>query len=142
MAVKLEGLSAKELQALISEANSRMASARSEQVANARSKIDAMLKAEGLSMGDVFPARGGKVGKRAGAGVPKYRNPVNSMETWTGFGKKPKWFVAAIAKPGITADSLLIDKNAASAKKVAKTPVKKATAKKSAKKAASKKSAS
>ncbi|MGE4079451.1 MAG: H-NS family nucleoid-associated regulatory protein [Reyranella sp.] len=27
---------------------------------------------------------------------PKYRNPANRSETWTGRGLKPKWMVAAM----------------------------------------------
>lgn len=138
MAVKLEGMSAKELQALIREANSRMASARSQQISNARTKIDTMLEQEGLSFAEVYPARGGKVGKRAGAGVPKYRNPADASQTWTGFGKKPKWFVEATQKPGVSASSLLIDKDASAAPAKAAT---KATGKRASKKAASRKSA-
>ena len=28
---------------------------------------------------------------------PKYRNPANKSETWTGRGKRPRWFNAALA---------------------------------------------
>lgn len=32
--------------------------------------------------------------------APKYRNPENPDETWTGNGKMPKWLVAYIANGG------------------------------------------
>jgi DNA-binding protein H-NS len=37
--------------------------------------------------------RGGLI---EGAG-PKYRNPENSAETWSGRGPRPEWFEAALA---------------------------------------------
>lgn len=37
---------------------------------------------------------------------PKYQNP-DGDETWSGQGKKPKWFEAALAA-GITAEDMLI----------------------------------
>lgn len=149
MASTLDGMSPKELEALIAEANSRMASVKSDHIARMRAQIESQLAAEDLTVDEVFPARTRKVGKRAGAGIAKYRNPENAQQTWTGFGKKPRWFVEAIAKPGVTADSLLIDKRSAAATKApakaASKPASKTAAKKpaankpSARKAAGKK---
>ena len=130
MAMKLDGLSPRDLEALINDAQSRMAAAKSAQIDSARNKINAILKAESLQLSDVFPGRGGKPGKRKGAGIPKYRNPADHSQTWTGHGMKPKWFVTAIKKPGVTEASLLI----------AHSPAKKAPAK-AVKKAAPKKKA-
>ena len=39
-------------------------------------------------------ASGGGTGKVA----PKYRNPANPEQTWTGRGKRPRWFSEALAK--------------------------------------------
>jgi DNA-binding protein H-NS len=135
MAVKLDGLSPKELQALIAQAQSRMEAARSEHIQGVKAKIDGILKAEGLQLSDVYSARGGRRGKRPGAGVPKYRNPNDANQTWTGHGKSPAWFQAALKKSGVTAESLLIA-NSTAKKSTAKSAGKKAPAKKAAKKAA------
>lgn len=40
--------------------------------------------------------------------VPKYRNPANPEQTWTGRGKKPGWMSDALAA-GATLESLLIE---------------------------------
>jgi len=41
-------------------------------------------------------AKGGRViGKRAEV-APKYRNPDNPLETWSGRGRKPRWMIAAL----------------------------------------------
>jgi hypothetical protein len=47
--------------------------------------------------------RGGLI---EGAG-PRYRNPENPAETWSGKGKKPSWVAAALAS-GKTLESLEI----------------------------------
>jgi DNA-binding protein H-NS len=28
--------------------------------------------------------------------LPKYRHPQNSTLTWTGMGRKPKWYIKAL----------------------------------------------
>ncbi len=40
--------------------------------------------------------------------VPKYRNPANPSETWSGRGKQPRWLVAQI-KSGKSLEGFLID---------------------------------
>lgn len=100
MAFDLAGLSPSELTKLIAQANAQMAAARANEIAKAKAKIDAILSGAGLTIDDVFPRRGqarGKPGKRAGTGVPKYRNPRNAEQTWSGMGKRPRWLADALA---------------------------------------------
>jgi len=40
--------------------------------------------------------------------LPKYRNPKNTSETWSGRGKQPRWLVAAL-KAGSTINEFVID---------------------------------
>lgn len=108
MAPKLDGLSPRELAALIQEAQTQLSVSRSKHIAAVRAKIEALLKKEGLALADVYPRKAGQQAKRAGAGVAKYRNPDQPDQTWTGFGKKPAWFVAALKKRGVTEASLRI----------------------------------
>ena len=142
MAINLDSLSPAELQALIQTAEAQMESARKNQVQEVRTRIDALLKAAGLSIDEVYPRRGGKGAKGPKAAVaPKYRNPANAAQTWAGRGKRPAWFSEALKKKGVTAESMLISGSApksAPAKKVAtkaaRKVAKKAPARKSAKK--------
>lgn len=140
MAINLDSLSPAELQALIKTAEAQMESARRNKVQEVRTRIDALLKGAGLSIDEVYPRRGGKGAKGTKAPVaPKYRNPENAAQTWSGRGKRPLWFSAALKKRGVTAESMLI---AGSAPKPA--PAKKAAAKagkKVARKAPARKSA-
>ena len=129
MAIDLKALSPKELQSLITNAEAHMQEAKTTQVQEIRKKIDTLLNNAGLALADVYPTRGGKVskaGKRALV-APKYRNPEDASQTWSGRGKRPLWMVAALKRRGVTLDSLLIGGAAAGKSK--------ATAKKAAKKA-------
>jgi len=85
-------------------------------------KIVAMAKEAGLTASDINkalstgkPAKAGKVAKKgalAGKKVaPKYRNPANPEQTWTGRGVSPAW-VQALKSAG-TLDSALIAQTAA-----------------------------
>jgi DNA-binding protein H-NS len=125
MAIDLKSLSPKELQALIANANAQMKEAHGSMIQDVRKKIDALLNLSGLTMAEVYPTRGGKkaAGKKGTRSVaPKYRNPANASETWSGRGRQPVWFATAIKKRGVTAESLLIGgtPKAASTKKAAK----------------------
>ena len=97
MAVDIKNLNHNQLNDLISKAQSRQHELRKEKVAKLRDKIHALIKAEGFSFEDVFgQGRGGK-GRRAGGTVaPKYRNPADPEQTWSGRGKRPRWLVAAM----------------------------------------------
>lgn len=135
MAIDLKALSPKELQALIAGANAQMQEAHSNQVRTVREKIDAVLKSAGLTINEVYPTRGGKkAASKKGVVAPKYRNPDNTSETWSGRGRQPVWFSEALKKRGVTAESLLIGgasvRKAAPAKKAAAKKVKRAPVKK------------
>ena len=89
------------------------------------SKIVALAKDAGLTASDITkalssgkPAKVGKAPKAAKKGAlagkkvaPKYRNPANSEQTWTGRGVSPTW-VQALKAAG-TLDSALIAQPAA-----------------------------
>jgi len=58
------------------------------------SKMEEIARASGFSVSELFGGRG-KRGKVA----PKYRNPKNPSETWTGRGRRPNWMVEAGGDP-------------------------------------------
>jgi len=134
MAIDLKNLSPKELQALIAGANAQMQEAHATQVRTVREKIDGLLKSAGLNINDVYPTRGGKkaAGKKGSTGTvaPKYRDPSDPSVTWSGRGRQPVWFAAALKKRGVTAETLLIG-GAPKSAATKKAPVK--NAKRSAK---------
>jgi DNA-binding protein H-NS len=74
-------------------------------------QLKVLLSKYKLSPADVKLAMNGSGRKRsslAGKKVaPKYRNPADKRDTWTGRGRQPLWLVAAV-KSGKKLDSFLI----------------------------------
>jgi DNA-binding protein H-NS len=71
-----------------------------------KEQINKMLKEQGLSLEDVFPAAGKGRG-RAAKGEErqvKYRNPADASQTWTGAGRQPAWLKEALAAGKTLAD--------------------------------------
>lgn len=103
MAIDVGNLSEKQLKDLIRKAKGRMKNMDKEKLAKVKAKVNAVLKAEGVTFAQVYGRkRGGKTGKVAA----KYRNP-NGVETWSGRGKRPRWYLAAL-KAGKKEKDLLI----------------------------------
>ncbi|MGH8145407.1 MAG: H-NS family nucleoid-associated regulatory protein [Rhodanobacteraceae bacterium] len=104
MAIDVNALSEKQLKDLIRKARGRMKNIDKEKITKVKAKVNAILKSEGVTFAEVYGRgkRGGKVGKVA----PKYRNP-NGTETWSGRGKRPRWYLAAM-KSGKKEKDLLI----------------------------------
>jgi len=136
MAIDLKALSPKELQALIAGANAQMQEAHATQVRTVREKIDGLLKSAGLTLDEVYPTRRSKgtKGSKKSSVAPKYRNPANPEQTWSGRGKRPLWLAGALKKRGVALESFLIEADAAKTVAPKKASTKKAPAKKSAKK--------
>jgi DNA-binding protein H-NS len=148
MTIDLKTLSPKELLALIANANVQMHEAQATQVKTVKAKIETLLSNSGLTLDDVYPSRGKKTaGKKAGKGsvAPKYQNPSDPSQVWSGRGRQPVWFVKALRRRGVTAEDLLIGGATKSAALPAsEEPAKSAptkVAKRASKKAAAKKTA-
>ena len=62
----------------------------SEKVALRQQMAD-LAKDHGMSLDEVL----GKVRKGKGSVAPKYRDPKNPENTWTGRGRMPRWMVSA-----------------------------------------------
>jgi len=109
MSIDLSTLSPRELGSLITTAKKRQAllSKRSP-LAQVRTKLTRLAKAEGYTIEELFGAGApaarasraapARAGRKLGKVAPKYRNPENPKETWTGRGKQPRWLAAYTAK--------------------------------------------
>ncbi|WP_028916499.1 H-NS histone family protein [Pseudoxanthomonas sp. J35] len=105
MTIDLSSLSPKELDSLIATAKKRQALLNKRAPINqVRSKLTRLAKAEGYTIEELFGGGGARkaaparAGRKLGKVPPKYRNPENPKETWTGRGKQPRWLAAYIAK--------------------------------------------
>ncbi len=108
MAVDLNKLNPKQLNDLINKAEQRKVELEKEKVVKLRERIQKLIKDEGFTFEEVFGTRGGRRGRRTTSKVaPKYRNPDDPAQTWSGRGKRPRWFNAAL-KAGKKEKDLLI----------------------------------
>jgi DNA-binding protein H-NS len=82
MAVDIKNLNHNQLNELISKAQVRQTELRKEKVTKLREKINALIAA-------------------------KYRNPGNEEQTWSGRGKRPRWFNEAL-KAGTKETDMLV----------------------------------
>lgn len=93
MAIDIKSLNHNQLNELITRAQSRQEEMNKEREGKVRDKVMAMVKAEGFTMDELFGMGGKKTRRKV---KPKYRNPADSSMTWTGRGKRPRWFNDAI----------------------------------------------
>lgn len=104
-------LSQKELADLISQANKRKkVLAKRKPINQVRAAINRVVRGSGYTMEELFgtktaaaPAtrKGAGAAKKAKAPskvAPKYRNPSNANETWSGRGKQPRWLASYVAE--------------------------------------------
>ena len=124
MSIDINSLSARELETLISKAKKRKTTlAKRKPIGQVRRKLEQQAKAEGYTLEELFGTAGGgtsatatrstgRVAKKArklGKVPPKYRNPENPEETWTGRGRQPRW-LAALTAEGRQVEAFLIEK--------------------------------
>jgi len=79
-----------ELQAQIAELTRQAEAARSNELANAKVQIAAIMKEYGLTASDLGSGSKAKVSKVSGTVAAKYKDPVSGA-SWTGRGRAPLW---------------------------------------------------
>lgn len=102
--IKLDTMSLKELKKLQKEIARAIDTAEQSQKASAREQVEALARKLGYTLAEL--AEGAHKPKRAPT-TPKYRHPENPALTWSGRGRKPQWFVEALAA-GTTLKDLAI----------------------------------
>lgn len=105
MALNLNKMSIAELNKLISDAQTTLA--KKQEVAE---KVRKLAKDNGLEISDLLAAdkpNKAKAKKPRGKVAPKYKNPANGSETWTGRGRQPRWVADALTD-GKSLEDLLI----------------------------------
>ncbi len=88
---QLEKMSLKDLNVLHEKIQAAIEEKRVSERQEVRAKMEELARESGFSVFELFGGRGGKRGKVA----PKYRNPKDPSQTWTGRGRRPKWIVEA-----------------------------------------------
>ncbi|MBY5973274.1 H-NS family nucleoid-associated regulatory protein [Pseudooceanicola marinus] len=67
------------------------------------------LEAKAAEMGFSLSELTGQTGRKAKVNPPKYRNPEDGTQTWSGRGRQPAWIKEALAR-GESLDTFLIVK--------------------------------
>lgn len=93
--IDLSKYSLAELTALQGDVEKAMKDFESRAKTKALQEMQAVAKKHGLSLDDIVGRKGKKTKAKA---APKYRNPDNANDTWSGRGRQPAWFKAAVAK--------------------------------------------
>lgn len=99
----LDSLTAQQLAELITQANQRQQEMQREHAAEVRARLVNIARKEGFTIEELFshlPTRKRTV-------KPKYRNPLAPNQTWTGRGKQPRWFSAALQAGAVEEDLLI-----------------------------------
>ena len=121
MSIDIDALSSKELTALINQAKKRKtALVKRKPITQVRKRLMQIAKTEGYTIAELFGGSGAaatstttrtsaprKTRKTTGKVAPKYRNPANATETWTGRGRQPRW-LTAYTDAGRSRDEFLI----------------------------------
>ena len=94
MTINLETLSRDELKDLIADAQKALKSVDARRRAEAKRAAEKAAKEFGFSLDEIVGGGSAKGSK----GAPKYANPADSSQTWTGRGRKPNWVNEALAQ--------------------------------------------
>ncbi|WP_299610144.1 H-NS histone family protein [uncultured Tateyamaria sp.] len=95
MAIKLDKMSRKELEALRSDVDEAIVQRRKTEKQDALAAAQKAAAQFGFSLDELTGKKGGR-GAKATSAEPKYMNPDNPTQTWTGKGRQPNWFKAAV----------------------------------------------
>ena len=90
----LGSLSLSELKKMQKDIATAISTFEARQKAEARTKVEAVAREMGYSLAELV---GTEMKTTRVPGAAKYRHPENPALTWSGRGRKPQWFVDALA---------------------------------------------
>jgi DNA-binding protein H-NS len=105
VSIDLSNLTLSELKQLQKDAQRAIEGLADRKKQVAMSALEAHAQELGFSLSDLLGTS--KTRKSSGASGPKYRHPENQEVTWSGRGRKPGWFIDALAA-GTTPEALAV----------------------------------
>lgn len=102
MNIDFDNLSREELSQLIANAQKALKTVDARRRAEAKRAAELAAKEYGFSLDEVMEA-----GAKGSKGAPKYANPADPSQTWTGRGRKPNWVIEAL-ESGKSLDDLAL----------------------------------
>jgi DNA-binding protein H-NS len=95
LATDLNSLSLKELKDLQSQVAKAIAGYEDRRKREAIAELEEKAKEMGFSWAELT---GAVTARKRSPSVAKYANPADKSDTWSGRGRKPRWFAAALSK--------------------------------------------
>lgn len=96
MNIDLKTMSRKELEQLKSQVEKAIKNAEKQELKKARDAAERAAMDFGYSLAELAGMTTGKGSAKASKSPAKYHNPEDPSQTWSGRGRQPKWFKAAI----------------------------------------------
>ena len=91
----LNSLSLKELKDMQSQVAKAIAGFEDRRKREVMAELEEVARAKGFSLAELT---GSAPTRKRSPSVQKYANPANKSDTWSGRGRKPRWFAEALAK--------------------------------------------
>ncbi|WP_050527096.1 H-NS histone family protein [Pseudorhodobacter aquimaris] len=104
MDIDLNNLSLKELRDLQAQVAKAITTFETRKKKDALNELEERARTLGFSLAELT---GAPTPRKRTPAEPKYANPDNPSETWSGRGRKPRWFKAALVA-GKTPDDIAI----------------------------------
>ena len=101
MTIDLNNLALKELKDLQTQVAKAIASFEDRKRKQAIAELEEIARSRGFSLAELT---GAIVTRKRAPAVAKYANPADATDTWSGRGRKPRWFAAALASGKKLAD--------------------------------------
>lgn len=95
MTIDLHSMSLKELKDLQSQVTKAISGYEDRRKREALTELEEKARTMGFSLAELT---GVTVGRKRSPSTAKYANPANQADTWSGRGRKPRWFSEALAK--------------------------------------------
>ncbi len=102
MEMNLEEMSKDDLKKLKTDVDRALKTIDARRRAEAKRAAETAAKEYGFSLDDLVVE-----GAKGSKGLPKYKNPADPTQTWTGRGRKPNWVISALEN-GQSLDDLKI----------------------------------
>jgi len=102
--VNLNEMSLKELKDLQAQISKAIASFEDRKKRAVIAELEELARAKGFTFAELT---GTTVVRKRAPAIAKYANPADKSDTWSGRGRKPRWFVAALAN-GMSKEDLSI----------------------------------
>jgi DNA-binding protein H-NS len=95
MSINLNNYSLKELKELQSQVAKAISSFEDRKKKAALAELEEVARSKGFTLAELT---GVSVVRKRAPATAKYANPANKSDTWSGRGRKPRWFSEALAK--------------------------------------------